>query len=60
MGGNETQRKVHLVQRDQVFSWKVNGGFDIRHSREMNQAYIMKMGWRLIVDIINKKHFEFF
>ena len=46
-GGSSSQRKPHLV------SWKVvsgeiaQGGLGIRSMRQLNSAYLMKLGWRL-------------
>ncbi|KAK4267368.1 hypothetical protein QN277_024155 [Acacia crassicarpa] len=47
-GNTEVQRKIPLVAWDVVCQPKSRGGLGIRHSNYFNQAYLMKLGWRLI------------
>ncbi|QHO25330.1 Putative ribonuclease H protein [Arachis hypogaea] len=41
-------RKIHLLSWDKVGSSKKSGDLRIRHASKMNQALMMKNGWRLI------------
>ena len=47
-GGNTEQRKVHKVCWDVVTKNKDCGGLGIRSMRQVNTAFMMKLGWRLI------------
>jgi len=46
-GGTELIRKPHLVAWDIVTKEKTCGGLGIRSMRQLNSAFLMKLGWRL-------------
>jgi len=46
-GGTAMDRKPHLVPWDKVIKEKVHGGLGIRSMRQLNSAFLMKLGWRL-------------
>jgi len=41
------ERKPHLVAWDTVIKEKTQGGLGIRSMRQLNLAFVMKLGWRL-------------
>lgn len=47
-GSNGNKRKCHLVRWDLVTRSKDEGGLGIRTSRDMNLAFLGKMGWRVL------------
>ena len=49
-GSNDTQRKTHLVRWERVCKPKDQGGLGIRNSRDMNQASLAKIGWKLCLN----------
>ena len=49
-GSNDTQQKIHLVRWERVCKPKDQGGLGIRTSRNMNQAFLAKIGWKLCLD----------
>lgn len=46
-GGNTLHRKPHLVSWDVVTKEKIQGGLGVRSMRQLNSAFLMKLGWRL-------------
>lgn len=42
-GDTEMNRKVHLINWDQVFQPLPNGGLGVKHMASMNEALIMKL-----------------
>jgi len=46
-GGTTLERKPHLVNWAMVIKEKSQGGLGIRSMRQLNSAYLMKLGWRL-------------
>jgi len=46
-GGTSLTRKPHLVAWDTVIKDKEAGGLGIRSMRQLNSAFLMKLGWRL-------------
>jgi len=44
------QRKTHLVAWDVVTKEKAQGGLGLRSMRQLNSAYLMKLGWRLTAE----------
>lgn len=42
--------RIHLVSWDMVMKDKDGGGLGIRRLREMNIAFLVKLGWRLITE----------
>jgi len=47
MGGTALERKVHLVPWKTIIREKAHGGLGIHSMRQLNSAYLMKLGWRL-------------
>ena len=47
-GGNAKQRKVHNVNWETVTKSKDCGGLGLRSMRQMNTAFMMKLGWRVL------------
>ena len=47
-GGSENNRKISLVAWDEVCKPKKNGGLGIRKAKHQNQAFMMKLGWKLV------------
>jgi len=47
MGGTTMQRKPHLVAWDVVTKEKAQGGLGLRSMRQLNSAFLMKLGWRM-------------
>jgi len=45
-GGTGLERKPHLVSWDIVTREKTKGGLGIRNMRQLNSAFLMKLGWR--------------
>lgn len=46
--GMEEKFKYHLVSSDKVCTPKSIGGLGIKDIKKMNEALIVKMGWRMI------------
>nr|GMC99849.1 reverse transcriptase [Ipomoea batatas] len=46
-GGNDNKRSLNLVGSDTVTKPKELGGLGIRKTRDMNIAFMAKLGWRL-------------
>ncbi|KAK7260043.1 hypothetical protein RIF29_25765 [Crotalaria pallida] len=49
-GHSDGSRRIHLVNWNDVCRPKLHGGLGLRHSRNTNTTYMMKLGWGLIVD----------
>ena len=49
-GELEGERKVHLVSWDKVNKPKVEGGLGIKSMRQVNAAFLAKLGWRLLAE----------
>lgn len=49
-GGTPEQRKCHLIRWDTVTKPKEAGGLGIRATKEVNLAFMAKLGWRILVD----------
>jgi len=49
-GGNAEQRKIHNVCWDVVTKIKECGGLGLRSMRQVNTAFMMKLGWRLLTE----------
>ncbi|CAN1807597.1 Putative ribonuclease H protein At1g65750 [Linum perenne] len=49
-GGTPEKRKTNLVSWDCVCRSKAQGGLGLRKARELNLAYLMKLGWAFIKD----------
>jgi len=49
-GGTAMGRKIHLVPWDIITREKMQGGLGIRSMRQLNSAYLMKLGWRLTTE----------
>ncbi|XP_019150554.1 PREDICTED: uncharacterized protein LOC109147346 [Ipomoea nil] len=47
-GSSEGSKKIHLVSWDVVTQNKLRGGLGIRKLKEMNQAFLAKLGWRML------------
>ncbi|CAN1801902.1 Putative ribonuclease H protein At1g65750 [Linum perenne] len=43
-----TTRKTHLLSWDVVCRLKTQGGLGLRKAKELNQAYLMKLGWAIL------------
>ena len=48
IGGLERQQKVHLVDWSTLYRPKKSGGLGLRHSRDVNVAFMMKISWGLV------------
>jgi len=46
-GGTNLSRKPHLAAWDTVIKDKAIGGLGVRSMRQMNSAFLMKLGWRM-------------
>ncbi|CAN1732392.1 Putative ribonuclease H protein At1g65750 [Linum perenne] len=42
-----SKSKVHLLAWDHICRPKDQGGLGLRKARELNQAYLMKLGWEI-------------
>jgi len=49
-GGTTMERKIRLVPWNKLIREKANGGSGIRSMRQLNSAYLMKLGWRLTTE----------
>ena len=49
-GELEGERKVHLVAWENVNRAKVEGGLGIKSMRQVNAAFLAKLGWRLLAE----------
>ncbi|CAN1822044.1 Putative ribonuclease H protein At1g65750, partial [Linum perenne] len=47
-GGSLTKSKVHFLAWDRICRPKDQGGLGLRKARELNQAYLMKLGWTIL------------
>lgn len=50
LGGKIGERKCHLVKWETVNKPKSSGGLGLRNLSQMNLAFMMKLGWRLMED----------
>ncbi|CAN1186582.1 Putative ribonuclease H protein At1g65750 [Linum perenne] len=48
LGAQNGERKIHLVNWDTVYLPKKLGGLGLRKTKEMNDAYMMKLAWNLL------------
>ncbi|KAF7812131.1 ribonuclease H [Senna tora] len=48
LGDTEESRKVHLVSWQHMCRSKQNGGLGLRHIKEQNKAFMVKLGWGLM------------
>lgn len=46
-GHDENSRKVHTIGWDTICKSKDQGGLGIRRLHNMNDAFLMKIGWKL-------------
>lgn len=44
------KRRCHLVSWDSICKPKADGGLGFRNLRMLNEGYMMKLGWRMIVE----------
>ena len=44
------ERKRYLMAWETVMKEKENGGLGLRSIRQLNSAYFMKLGWRLVTE----------
>lgn len=42
------KKKIHLILWNEVGKSKKNGGLGIKHARSQNQAFLIKLGWKLM------------
>lgn len=49
-GGSEDHRKIHLLPWDKLQLPKGQGGLGIRSSRNINSAFLTKLGWRVLTE----------
>ncbi|CAN1815926.1 Putative ribonuclease H protein At1g65750 [Linum perenne] len=47
-GGSKDQRKVHLLSWDTICRPKSQGGLGLRMAKELNEAFLMKLGWQIL------------
>ncbi|CAN1818068.1 Putative ribonuclease H protein At1g65750 [Linum perenne] len=50
-GGSSVKTKTHLLSWDHICRSKAQGGLGLRKARELNQAYLMKLGWAILKDL---------
>lgn len=46
-GNKEGERKIHLVRWEVVTRLKDQGGLGLRKAKDMNTAFLAKIGWRM-------------
>ncbi|CAN1142459.1 Putative ribonuclease H protein At1g65750 [Linum perenne] len=63
-GSEQGQRKLHLVNWENLCKPKELGGLGLRSARELNQAYLLKLAWGILkqpselwVDVMLTKYF---
>ncbi|CAA0816650.1 Unknown protein [Striga hermonthica] len=49
-GGSEDKRKLSLVKWEEVYLPKALGGLGVKRQRVMNEALLMKIGWKFLTD----------
>ncbi|KAL2898047.1 hypothetical protein RDABS01_039829, partial [Bienertia sinuspersici] len=49
-GGDEEKRKVHLLSWDTVQKPRALGGIGIKSARQVNAAFLTKLGWRVLTE----------
>ena len=49
-GALEGERKVHLVAWETVNKTKREGGLGIKSMRQVNSAFLAKLGWRILAE----------
>ncbi|CAL1355372.1 unnamed protein product [Linum trigynum] len=49
-GSSEQGRKVHLVDWETLYRPKAEGGLGLRSATRMNDAFMLKIAWRLFVE----------
>ena len=49
-GGNVEERKIHNASWDTVTKSKDCGGLGLRSMRQVNTAFLMTLGWRLLTE----------
>lgn len=47
-GETETSRKIHLINWDTICQPKENGGVGLQKLSNVNEAFLMKLGWELL------------
>ena len=47
-GDTPEKQRIHLVNWETICYSRRKGGLGMRHLKERNQAYMMKLGWNLI------------
>ena len=47
-GGSDDKKKLHLVRWENICKPKRMGRFEFRKVKQMNEAFLMKLGWSLI------------
>ncbi|CAN1848775.1 Putative ribonuclease H protein At1g65750 [Linum perenne] len=47
-GGSKDERKIHLVSWDVVCRPTSQGGLRLRKAKELNEAFLMKLGWHIL------------
>ncbi|CAN1826853.1 Putative ribonuclease H protein At1g65750 [Linum perenne] len=64
-GTTEETRKAHLISWEAICTPKSKGGLGLRYARQLNQAYMMKLGFlflakpeELSVQVLQKKYFK--
>ncbi|CAN1192184.1 Putative ribonuclease H protein At1g65750 [Linum perenne] len=49
-GNTVDKRKTHLISWDTICRSKAQGGLGLRKAKELNEAYMMKLGWWVLKD----------
>ncbi|XP_025679132.1 uncharacterized protein [Arachis hypogaea] len=49
-GDTEQTKKVHILSWDKINKPKVSGGLGLRHAKDVNHSFMMKLGWGLIAN----------
>ncbi|CAL1413103.1 unnamed protein product [Linum trigynum] len=64
-GSQEGKKKVHLVSWETLCKPKSQGGLGLRFARNLNTAYMIKLGWKLLnnesdlwVQVLQGKYFK--
>lgn len=49
-GGDDEKRKIHLISWERLQQPFDNGGLGLRSARQINAAFLTKLGWRVLTE----------